>query len=46
MSYNRLPKRNKVSKPEDVFVVKGGKKYKVLTIGGAKVEVAADVFTF
>ena len=46
MSYNRLPKRNKVSKPEDVLGDKGGKKYKVLTIGGAKVEVAADVFTF
>ncbi len=45
MSYNRLPKRNKVVKQPDVFVIKKGVKYKVLNIGGAKVEVPASNFS-
>ena len=44
MGFNRLPKRNKVVKQPDVFVTKGGVKYKVLTIGNHKVEVKADSF--
>jgi hypothetical protein len=44
MCFNRLPKRNKVVKQPDVFVTKGGVKYKVLTIGNHKVEVRADSF--
>jgi len=45
MGFNRLPKRNKVVKTPDVFVMKNGVKYKVLTIGNHKVEVRADNFT-
>jgi hypothetical protein len=42
MGFNRLPKRNKVVKQPDVFVTKGGVKYKVVTIGNHKIEVRAD----
>ena len=43
MGFNRLPKRNKVVKQPDVFVIKKGVKYKVLNIGGTIVEVRASI---